>query len=228
MEMKNAPMRLIITGLVLGSVSFMWGASPSEIEITASSDGAIQSSGVLGKTVLTTDESIQTSRSGGSNVRRGIYNFDLSPILDVGQISEVSLELTLASVISNTGSTSALSFYGYSGDATIEEADFDQAGTLMREIVFNTNDPSQPIGTVLDIQFDDFSPLVDAWATDDQILTVRSETVNFVTFRAHSTESTTGGVVVPTLMVSIPEPSTVLLFTLGVMGCLFIRRRVIG
>ena len=186
---------------------FTFGQSSADDRvIPASFDAAIQSSGALG---LSVDDgaSIQTSRSGGNNIRHGIYVFDLSSVPENATIAAAEFRVTTAALISNTGATAMVDFHGFAGDASITEADFDTPASTVDSLLVSENFPagagaSPGVGSVLGIGVTNLDPIqaiVDDPSSD--FLMIRSETVNFVTFRVDSLENTVGSGV-PTLVLT--------------------------
>jgi hypothetical protein len=210
--------------ILLGVLALSAVASADVISIPASVDGDVSYNGVLGFTVDDADDRVTTSRSGGNNVRNGIYEFSLGGLPADAIVQSATLKVTTAGLISNTGPTADVSFHGYTADGAITEADhaLNSAATLVASETYPTGGAGVPIGTVLDIDLVDLMPLQDAVGSD--YFGVRSETVNFVSFSVHSLETGNSTAMVPTLEVTfVPEPSTALLAALGMLGVL--RRR---
>lgn len=197
------------------------------ITINASADGAVQFSGVLGFSVDDTGTQITTSRSGGNNVRHGVYEFPIGSIPAGSTITSATLHLTTQGLLSNVGSADAdLFFHAYAGDGVITDSDHgnNTAGTLVAEETYATGGGGVPGGTTLDISFDDIAVLQNALDGGATHLSVRSQTVNFVTFRVFSLEGGVGAPIFPQLDVTyVPTPSTAVL--LGFGGVLAVRRR---
>ena len=197
--------------------------------IAASVDGAVQSSGVLGLSVF--DEVInRTLRSGGSNIRHSIYEFDLSTIPTGSTLNSASLNLTTAALISNTGSVADVDFLAFTGDGTITTADFAESAIQVASEAFTAGGAGPPSGTQLTVSFSNLSPLQSV--IDDagsNFAAVRTETVNFVTLQIHSLENT-GSFDVPTLNFDftpavVPEPTSLSMLVFAGVFTASIRRR---
>ena len=90
---------LLLIGTLLHGVTVDLGP----IHITTSADGRVQSSGVLGLDAVDDETSIQTHRSGGNNIRHGIFMFDLQDVPMGWEVGSAKLVLTNAGTVSNTG-----------------------------------------------------------------------------------------------------------------------------
>ena len=201
---------------------------PVSTDLLASADGAVQFSGALGFEAITDGPSISTRRSGGNNVRHGVYEFDLSSIPAGATITGAPLRLTTAGLISNVGNADAVvEFFAWAGDGAVTEADHGDQPMSAGSLVADETYPSGgtiPINTLLDIPFDSLAELQGAIDADAPFLSVRSETFNFVTFTVHSLETGNSAVLRPTLVVEyVPTPGAVALA--GLFVCSGIRRR---
>ena len=196
------------------------GGWASTLTIPATADGRVQFSGALGFTTTDNQPTILTQRSSGNNVGNGIFEFDLGVLPNGAIVTGATLQLTTAGLISNTGATADVSFYGAAGDGLITDDDHanNSAATLLTTETYPTGS-TIAVGTLLEIPFPDVTALqavLDGPATD--FFRVRSETVNFVSFNVHSLEST-ADVVKPSLALTwIPEPATLSLLGLGLLG----------
>lgn len=199
------------------------------VSIPASVDGYVQSSGVLGlSTSATNDEvNIDTSMSGGNNVRYGIYEFDLGSVPDGSTIVAATLQLTTSRFISNTGGNPApVSIYGYTGDGVVSTSDYDGTSPTIAflESPTGTGAGSTPSGTTLDYVFNDLAALTAANNSAGDIFGAGSRTISFVSFRVASLENETFAP--PTLVVSyVPEPGSTGLLLLGGLGMMTRRIR---
>jgi len=199
-------------------------ASAAPIFISAFSDGEIDSAGALGVTADTTQASIRTSRSGNNNIHHGAFVFDLSVIPAGALIDSVDFQVTTAGLIANTSATATVEFHGFASDNVIDASDFDSptssVSTLFASETFPTGaGGSPPIGSVLSVPLSTtaFQSLVDG---NNNYMTLRSETVSFVTFHVQSLENTVGAAP-PTLVVnttSVPEPSALTMMLTLVVG----------
>ena len=176
--------------------------------ISAVNDGHIRFSGANGLSTVTDRESIQTSRSGGSNVQHGLFEFDLS-LLEFSTdaiVESATVQFELVSLISNTSNSAEVAFYGFASDSIIEDSDFDNPSPASSNLLKLQEFPagaadSPPVGDLLTIEFDNLQPIQDAISAGEQYLTIRSETVNFVSFRVGSLEHATA--IAPKLDVEI-------------------------
>lgn len=208
----------------LGLLSLTAVASADMATIPASVDGDVVYNGVLGFTVDDTDDRVSTSRSGGNSVRNGVYEFSLASLPSNATIQSATLKLMTIGLVSNTGPTADVGFYGYTGDGAVTDADHELnlAGTQVAAETYDTGGAGVPIGTTLEIVLTDLTPLQDA--VGSAYFGIRSQTVNFVTFSVHSLETTNTAALVPTLEVMyVPEPSAAMLLGLGATALL--RRR---
>ena len=221
-----------LTKLILIALLFRLApANAAQITVPAIADGEIDSAGVLGIAADTHATSIRTLRSGNSNIHHGAYVFDLSSIPDQANVTSVDLQFTLAGLISNTSDTARVEFHGYASDSVIEPADFNLPpstdSTLLAAETFPAgSNGSPPIGSLVSIPLST-GVFQQIRMNSDPFMTLRSETVNFVTFHVHSLENEIGAMP-PTLVVNAeivpePNPQTFLLPVLAVM--LAIRRR---
>lgn len=188
------------------------------LSVLASADGEIQFSGVLGYTVEDSNATLRTVRSGGNNVRHSIYEFSLAGLPSDAIITAARLRLTTGGIVSNTGSTADVFFYAFGGDGVITEDDHGNltSAALVSSQTFQTASNGPPNGSFIDIDFSDIAAVQDALDNGSSFLTVRSETVNFVTFTIRSLENTNSATVYPTLEITyIPAPASVLTLALG-------------
>lgn len=200
-------------------------ATAQTISIPASVDGDVVFQGALGFNVDDADSRVSTSRSGPNAVRNGIYEFALNSLPSDAVILSATLQLTTDGLISNTGPSADVNYFAFVGDGAITENDHElnTVGTQVAADTYATGGSGVPIGTVLDVDFADLTPLQDAVTNGDSFLAIRSQTVNFVTFNVDSLENTEGDLV-PTLVVEfVPEPATAVLLALGALA--IIRRR---
>ncbi len=192
--------------------------------LSPAADGDVVFQGAIGYTVDGTDVRVSTSRSGGNNVRHGVYEFDLASLPAGIEVTRARLLLTTASLISNTGATAEVNFLSFAGDGTITQNDHGDftLGTLVAAEVYPTGS-TIPVGTTLTIELDD-TMLIESIANGDVSGTfgIRSETVNFVTFSIASLENSDQAA--PRLVIDyIPSPGTASLAFLG--GITLLRRR---
>ncbi|MEM1422401.1 MAG: hypothetical protein AAGH64_00200 [Planctomycetota bacterium] len=219
--------RTMIVAIAALSAPALAGTSISA-DLLASADGAVQFSGVLGFEALTDGPSISTRRSGGNNVRHGVFEFDLSSIPAGATITGATLRLTTAGLISNTGGNPAdIEFFAWAGDGAVTEGDHGDQPMPEGSLVADESYPSDgtiPINTLLDIPFDSLAELQGALDADAPFLSVRSQTFNFATFNVHSLETDNSAVLRPTLVVEyVPSPGGVALAAL--VSCAGARRR---
>ena len=171
------------------------------MEIIALADATVESNGVNGQEILPDAESIQTSMSGGSNIRDGLYEFDLSAIPAGATVESATLQLRTSQIITNTNGNSPVEFFAFTGNGVLEISDQGAAATSFAMEVFATGTPAN---TDIEIEFDSVA-ILNNILTDgnsDSFMTVRSETENFVLFRVHSLEATDSAAVPATLVVT--------------------------
>ena len=200
------------------------------VNISAITDGWVQSSGVVGLSTSDSDPMFSTSRSGGNNVRHGVYEFSLATIPTGVTITSATLKLTTSRFISNTGGNPGeISVYGFTGDGSITTADFGTdpnpaATTSFGSFPSGVGAGSTPSGSILDFDFSELTSITAANASGSDIMGLRTQTISFVDFQIAAMEHPT--LTGPTLEVTyIPEPSSVLLLTLAGLAGLKHRRR---
>lgn len=198
------------------SVAASAGIIPeTTVGFTPTVDADVQSSGVLGISVED-NESNRTARSGGNNVRNSVYEFDLSSLPAGAIITKAELSLTTRLIVTNVGSAPAdVTFVTYAGDGMVTAADYQDntTGTVAR---VESDLVGTPANTDLLI---DLNVLTDVQAAADGsgLLTIRSQTVNFVTFSVHSLETTSSTAILPVLNITyIPAPATAALLIASV------------
>jgi hypothetical protein len=157
-------------------------------EFTASADATVESNGVNGQEIVHDDERIRTSMSGGSNIRDGLYEFDLSLLPAGATVTSASLVLRTSDLVTNTSGTSPVDFFAFTGNGILEISDQANSGVTVAQEVFSTGILQD---TDLTIEFSNVSPLNTVLndSDSDDYLTVRTETENFVNFITHSLES---------------------------------------
>lgn len=187
--------------------------------LTAVADGAVQSSGVLGLS-LVNDENNSTTRSGASNIRQSIYEFDLSALSIEANVVAAYFDFDTR-LLANIGTTAVFRIDGYVGDGIVGTDDFDfleaLGGDLLGEYSLVTADSTfRP----LSLQLTNLAPLQAAITAGEDYYGLRTETNNFATIQVSSLENTYGDAV-PTLRLvlePVPEPSTIGLLALGLLG----------
>jgi len=187
------------------------------VQFDTIADGRVQSSGVLGQTLLTGEQNIHTGRSGGSNISDGLFEFDLSSLPAGATVTGAVLQFRTDSLISNTSSTASVSFLGFTGNGVLEVTDESAAATQINLTDFAAGVGGVANNTNLALTLSDLAPInaVLNDADTNDFFTVRSETVNFVTFNVDSLESTDVGALPASLLITyVPEPATAGLFAL--------------
>lgn len=193
---------IVLSVVLCGLLSSICGA---EI-ISASSDGFVQHSGSNGRSAATDSTEISTRRSGGNNIRHGLFEFDLRELyFPAGaSIQSAFLQFELTQLISNTQDEAEVAFYGYASDGVLDVSDFDtpSASDVNRVAteIFPARSLSPSVGTLLTVEFDHLASLTDALTQGERYFTVRSETVNFVTFEVGALENVT--TVPPSLVIT--------------------------
>ncbi|MEJ6635921.1 MAG: PEP-CTERM sorting domain-containing protein [Akkermansiaceae bacterium] len=185
----------------------------------------------MGLSTGDSDAMFSTSKSGGNNVRHGIYEFSLATVPVGVTITSATLKLTTSRFISNTGGNPGeISVYGYTGDGLITTADYGidpnpasttSFGSFPSELVGNGGTPS---GSILEFDFSEFSTITTANASGSDIFGLRTQTISFVDFQVAAIEHAT--LTAPTLEITyVPEPSSALLVALGALAGLGRRKR---
>ncbi|TVQ61406.1 MAG: hypothetical protein EA379_06445 [Phycisphaerales bacterium] len=215
----------LAAGTILGAVCAAGaGAGPIVSSILASEDGDVHYTGLSNYAVNTTSAAVVSVRSGGNNVRNGVYVFDLGSIPSWAIVTGATLRLTTGALISNVGSTADVFFQAYASDGTITVDDH-QNFLSAAQVAMETFTVGTSANTPLTIDFDDLAPLQAAIDDGASFLSVRSTTVNFVTFSIRSLESTVGVEFKPTLELTyIPSPGSAALMCLAI-GVMAPRRR---
>lgn len=196
----------------------------ASLPLAPSADGYVQFNGVLGYEVNTTSPIMGTVRSGNSNVRNTIYEFDLGAIPNGSIIDAVSLFVTTSQTLSNSGSQASVSFVGFAGDGVVSTADHENevAGTALATELFTVGTVS---GTLLEIDLGSAGVDLVRSLLGSDLLTLRSQTVNFVSFAIASLEHPS--LASASLVVDytpIPLPGALVLFAPAALG-LWTRRR---
>ena len=83
-------------------------------------DGRVQSSGVLGQELFTSEEDVATRRSGNSNISDGLFEFDLSALPGDANLVSAEIIFRTAAAITNTNSSAEVEFFGFTGNGSIE------------------------------------------------------------------------------------------------------------
>ena len=184
-------MKFLIQFFVLIGLGFQISvvANAETTDIFPTADATAQSNGAKGQKLVDDAETVQTSMSGGSAIRDGLFEFDLSLLPSGATVTAATLQFRTAQIITNTAATSPVEFYGFAGDGTLDLTDQSASATMIALEVFTTGVPNN---TDVTIDLSDISVLNDILndSNPDDFLTVRSETQNFVLFLVHSLEAT--------------------------------------
>lgn len=196
----------------------------ANLSLSPNVDGYVQFNGVIGYEVNTDSSVLGTVRSGANNVRNSIYEFDLGAIPTTATIDAVSLFVTTSQTISNVGSQASVSFVGFAGDGAVTIADHENTttGTALATEVYAVGTAS---GTLLEIDLGSAGVGLVQSLLGSALLTLRSQTVDFVTFNVASLEHPSlAGAALSIDYTPIPLPGTLGLFAPAVLG-LCARRR---
>ena len=182
---------LLTVGLTL--LFLATSASATEFNLPAFADGSIYDAGALGLSTDTTSSTVTVSRSGNSNIRHGVFLFDLTNIPENFNVQSLDFETTLSLGISNTSDSALVEFHGFNANDTITISDYDSppsnVGSRMAAVEFETSNTGVNLeDSPLQISFDT-TPIQSAIDRGDEVFMVRAETVNFVTFQVHSLEN---------------------------------------
>ena len=196
-------MKSLIRAIILFPLVFQFTCAvrAETTVILATADATAQSNGAKGQELVDDAETVQTSMSGGSNIRDGLFEFDLSLLPAGATVTAASLQYRTAQIITNTGATSPVDFYGFAGDGTLDLSDQSASATIIAQEIFTTGVPNN---TDVAIDISEISVLNDILndSNPNDYLTVRSETQNFVLFLVHSLEATSSDAAPPRLSVT--------------------------
>lgn len=204
-------------------------SSAATVDLTPTVDGHVDFNGGTAFAVFDTGNFTITHRDGINNVRNAVYEFDLASLPDGSTIDAVRLYLTLNSAIQNTaGGNASITFSGYAGDGAVTVADHQNttAGTTLtsKEFVVGTL-----AGTLLEIDLGAASLSLIENLLPSDLLTVRTHTVDGVTFNIASLENGAGRA--PALLVieytPVPLPGALGLFVPALVGLWASRRRTV-
>lgn len=226
--MKCTPLFVAFILLTSYSVSSV-NADIVTTDFTTIADGRVQSSGVLGQELFTAEEDILTLRSGNSNISDGLFEFDLSALPADAKLISAEILFRTAAAITNTGSSAPVEFLGFTGNGILELSDEGAAATSLGTIDFTTSVAND---TNIMATFSNLTSIESVLGDTnaDDFFTLRSETINFVTFSVDSLESTDPNAAPAILRLTyetsaVPEPSSMAFFAFGTVGLLFRRRR---
>ncbi|MEX2479331.1 MAG: hypothetical protein WD928_00575 [Gammaproteobacteria bacterium] len=197
----------------------------ANLSLAPNADGYVQFNGPLGYELNTTSSVLGTVRSGANNVRNSVYEFDLGAIPNTATIDAVSLFITTSQTISNTsGSEASVSFVGFAGDGVVSSTDHqnETAGSALTTEAYAVGTAS---GTLLQIDLGSAGvDLVQSLLGSD-LLTLRTQTVDFVTFNIASLEHPSLAAAALSIdYTPIPLPGALGLFAPAAFG-LWMRRR---
>ncbi|MEZ5384257.1 MAG: DNRLRE domain-containing protein [Prosthecobacter sp.] len=170
-------------------------------------DGDIDDNGVNGYAIDSSDVRILTQSSGPDI--RGIYEFDLASIPGGSTITGATLSLTLSGTLSNTGGNPVtVTFYGYTGNGTIEFTDFLEIASVVATETYPSDSGNRPpIGTTFSINLTDLTALQAASDSGTRYFGIVTDTHNFATYSIYSSEAAVAEGLKPSLTVNyVPEP----------------------
>jgi len=202
-------------------------SSAATLELTPAVDGYVEFNGGTAYGSTDSGNFTVTRRDGINNVRNAIYEFDLTGLPDGSTIDAVRLYLTLNSAIQNTaGGNANITFVGYAGDGAVTESDHQNttAGTTLtsEEFVVGTL-----AGTLLEIDLGAASLSLIESLLPGEMLTLRTQTVDGVTFNIASLENAAG--LFPALLAidytPVPLPGALGLLAPAIFGLWVSRRR---
>jgi PEP-CTERM motif len=200
-------------------------AKAAIIDIVATTDGQVfVANGVPTASFSTNGSTNLTQNVIANQEERSVYEFDL-PTLTESIVSATFL----GSVVLNSAPPAVLSFFGYSGNGTVEASDAAQLATLIGSTTLTTQIPtgtSLPISVPLTASFIEalgsgFLGLTTTVGSGDSVLVASLESTVGLrpTLRIETASLPPGPGPVP-----VPEPSTMLLIGSG-LATLVRRRR---
>ena len=153
------------------------------VEFVAVDDGDVRIFG--GNSTDTTDELLNLSQS-GANIDNVVLEFDVNSLDSSRTILSATLDLVHdRNLIQTAGSDVPVSIFAYSGDGSVEVADFDEVGVNAGDfgVALDTID-----GTLLSFDLD-LSPIQSIIAGGASFLTLRLETESFSRIEFASSEN---------------------------------------
>lgn len=223
---KNANARTFLRQTVLVCLLMTLGlvpvqAAPIEFDIVAAVDGHIhQTNPGTGqiRTVYDANATVYMVNSGGNNLSRGYFEFDISGLPGGIIIQSASLVLKASGTVSSLSGGADLYLHSYDGDGSITEADWFASKTFVGSANYAQWTPAN---TILETPFSDLSTLAAAIAGGTQYFGIEVG-VNFAsTVNVYSLESTHAARLFPTLrlnyeLAAVPEPGSIALLGVGV------------
>lgn len=200
--------KFVTSALSIGALalSLSTTANAFTVSLTPTIDGQVQTFG--GVSIDTADNKVSISRSGPSLIN-GVLEFDLSTIADGSTINSVSLEITLAAIVSNFQNRPAEVdiFAVAGGDGAVTVGDYGPGGTQVFDGTILSGFLDSSPGQVHTFNFSSITPVVNSLLSD--ALTIRLETNDGATIQFVSLEGVTVDWAAATLNINYSTPATV-------------------